>query len=378
MNSFENYEGIIYEPFTGAFQHNIAWIAKNNHHPLILGAAHRIASDVASLAFKSNRKSIKYPNYYQTSYQFFNFWVQQLLWHGNCYIVQKGKELHIAPAQYVTPMYIDATQNSLYYVINIPTNMPNSVINGNVYQLLHDRYDTWGFPSPLFGISPIHKLAVFANLDLNNVNTAIDVNRSPIATHAVLQQTSFNPEEAENILESGKPAAVIGDGSTLQKLIDQSIPQQQSFDSLAKSISAMLGIPIAILLGSVPPSDRILNDEYYYNAILPIITSMKQLLASIGINIVFDVSVLLDEASEILTINEKRSMYGLEPLEGGDTIYMQQQDFPLEQVRNNKISSQINQTVNNAPQVEEQEPAEQTEEQNGQIEQEVENGSSDA
>ena len=39
----------------------------------------------------------------------------------------------------------------------------------------------------------------------------------------------------------------------------------------------------------------------------------------------------------IKTPNEGRHAFGLEPLEGGDTVYMQQQDFPLDQVRKNKI-----------------------------------------
>ncbi|MGV2896732.1 hypothetical protein ACNPPY_13150, partial [Achromobacter sp. AGC78] len=32
-----------------------------------------------------------------------------------------------------------------------------------------------------------------------------------------------------------------------------------------------------------------------------------------------------------------RKQVNLPPLEGGDTVYMQQQDFPLDQVRQNKI-----------------------------------------
>lgn len=39
----------------------------------------------------------------------------------------------------------------------------------------------------------------------------------------------------------------------------------------------------------------------------------------------------------VKTPNEGRFKFGLEPLKGGDTVYMQQQDFPLDQVRKNKI-----------------------------------------
>jgi hypothetical protein len=37
------------------------------------------------------------------------------------------------------------------------------------------------------------------------------------------------------------------------------------------------------------------------------------------------------------TPNEGRLRFNLPPLEGGDTVYMQQQDFPLDQVRLNRI-----------------------------------------
>jgi hypothetical protein len=39
----------------------------------------------------------------------------------------------------------------------------------------------------------------------------------------------------------------------------------------------------------------------------------------------------------IATPNEGRYQFDLKPLEGGDTVYMQQQDIPLEEARKNTI-----------------------------------------
>src|SRR5699024_8281676 len=39
----------------------------------------------------------------------------------------------------------------------------------------------------------------------------------------------------------------------------------------------------------------------------------------------------------IEAVNESRFHFDYGPLDGGDTIYMQQQDYPLDQVRHNKI-----------------------------------------
>lgn len=333
---------VVYEPYTGAWQHNVEWVMLCKHHPLIIGATHRIATDIASLKFRANSTILNKPNTYQTTYQFFNFWIQQLLWFGNAYIIKKGNELHIAPCQYVQIKFAALDNiNAWLYSVNCPINMPNSVINGDYTSLLHDRFDMWDWGNPLFGLSPVWKLGVYSDLDLNNVKDALEANKTPLSSYALLQQDPINQAKRDKMLEESKAAAVFGDGTQITKIIDRTVDQSKSFDSLAKSISAVFGIPQSILLGTTASGATLMNDEYYYNAIHPIITSVKQLLATIDIDITFDVSVLLDEASELLTINEKRALYGLGSLDGGDTVYMQQQDYPLSEVRKNKISEAL-------------------------------------
>jgi hypothetical protein len=46
---------------------------------------------------------------------------------------------------------------------------------------------------------------------------------------------------------------------------------------------------------------------------------------------------------KILTLNNARLQLNLEPLEGGDTVYMQQQDYPLDVIKDNVLPV-INQT----------------------------------
>jgi len=73
-----------------------------------------------------------------------------------------------------------------------------------------------------------------------------------------------------------------------------------------------------------------------------------------------DSKTLMETLSEgvkgrVYTPNNARKRVNLPPLDGGDTVYMQQQDFPLDQVRLNKIASDSAPQ----PQLEPSEPSEQ-------------------
>src|SRR5690606_11544251 len=61
------------------------------------------------------------------------------------------------------------------------------------------------------------------------------------------------------------------------------------------------------------------------------------------------------------TPNEGRLRFNLPPLQGGDTVYMQQQDFPLDQVRKNKIVDSEQNPITPEPPVVEDDTQEQIE-----------------
>jgi hypothetical protein len=46
-------------------------------------------------------------------------------------------------------------------------------------------------------------------------------------------------------------------------------------------------------------------------------------------------------SGSIEAINEARNSFNLPGLDGGDTVYMQQQDFPLDQVRDNVLPANM-------------------------------------
>ena len=129
-------------------------------------------------------------------------------------------------------------------------------------------------------------------------------------------------------------------------------------------------LPFKVGLGSIPAGLTVdaINQLYYNDALQAPIQAMEALLTA-GLDaapfrVDMDETVLMRMdmgkkaeyhsalvSGSIETINNARLEFNLPPLEGGDTVYMQQQDFPLEQVRQNVLPS-------NAPAPEEPQPTE--------------------
>ncbi|MFN4076398.1 MAG: phage portal protein, partial [Cloacibacterium sp.] len=152
--------------------------------------------------------------------------------------------------------------------------------------------------------------------------------------------------------------------SLASKSVDSQMVEQLRYSD--EQICQPFGIPpFKVGLGSIPSGLGVdaINQLYYDDALQTHIHAMECLLTE-GLNaqpykIDLDESVLMrmDAGKKadyhrtltdgnIETINNARLHFNLPPLPGGDTIYMQQQDFPLEQVRNNVLPSTQPEPVN--------------------------------
>ena len=111
-------------------------------------------------------------------------------------------------------------------------------------------------------------------------------------------------------------------------------------------------------MGQLPAGQKVgdLNQIYFNDALHSLIEEMEAALDD-GLSLPdkyrteldLDNLLRMDPATQadvavklvgggLKTPNEGRRGFNLPPLTGGDTVYMQQQDFPLDQVRLNKIS----------------------------------------
>ena len=140
------------------------------------------------------------------------------------------------------------------------------------------------------------------------------------------------------------------------KAADSQLVEQMRYSD--EQICQPFGIhPFIVGIGTIPAglkTDDITN-TYYQFALQAHIEAMENLLdEGLGITnpqgveldlqplLRMDVSKQADVETKLAkggvkTPNEARLPFNLPPLEGGDTVYMQQQDFPLDQVRMNKI-----------------------------------------
>ncbi|MWW06929.1 phage portal protein, partial [Pseudomonas aeruginosa] len=142
------------------------------------------------------------------------------------------------------------------------------------------------------------------------------------------------------------------------KSVDSQMVEQLRYSD--EQICQPFGIPpFKVGLGSIPAGLGVdaINQLYYDDALQADIQAMECLLSE-GLN-TYPYKVDLDESvlmrmdagkkadyhktlidGSIETINDARMSFNLPPLVGGNTVYMQQQDFPLDQVRNNVLPNQ--------------------------------------
>lgn len=158
---------------------------------------------------------------------------------------------------------------------------------------------------------------------------------------------------------AGKIAVIGADmkfTSFAMKSADSQLVEQMQYSD--RQICQPFGIPPYIVgVGEIPAGLKVddVTNTYYSLALQAHLEAMEYLLDDglgikrpMGIELNLEPLLRMDTAKRgevwgklandgIATPNEARHEFGLKPLEGGDTVYMQQQDFPLDQVRKNKI-----------------------------------------
>jgi HK97 family phage portal protein len=158
---------------------------------------------------------------------------------------------------------------------------------------------------------------------------------------------------------AGKIAVIGADmkfTSFAMKGADAQLVEQMRYSD--EQICQPFGIPpFKIGIGAIPAGLGVdaINQLYYADALQGHIESMENLLDEglgisrpMGVEMDLEPLLRMDEGKRaevatklvgggIETPNEGRLRFNRAPLEGGDTVYMQQQDFPLDQVRKNKI-----------------------------------------
>lgn len=332
---------------------------------------------------------LRKPNHYQTAQQFREWWSLSILIHGNAYILKERDargvvvKLYVLDPCRVLPMVSDS--GDVFYQINYSPNVSDvvpgslaprlSITEGEQRQLviparevIHDRINC--FHHPLVGVPPVCAAHWPAVKNLRILKSSAEFFGNNAQPGGILTAPAgLDDDDAARLKaywdtnftgsNSGKVAVIGADmkfTSFAIKSADSQLVEQMRYSD--EQICQPFGIPpFKIGIGSIPAGLGVdaINLLYYDDALSGRIESMENLLdeglgVSSPLGIWMDTAPLLrmDQGSKaemqtklvgggIATPNEGRREFNLSPLEGGDTVYMQQQDFPLDQVRKNKI-----------------------------------------
>jgi HK97 family phage portal protein len=310
---------------------------------------------------------LRKPNEYQTRNQFWEVYMLSKLGHGNTYVLKErdGRGavvgLYVLDPRRVTPM-VGADKSVFYQLKTDDLNITEQNVVVPAREMIHDRFncDHW-----LVGRPPIVAggLAAMQGLQIQNLSVRLFRNNSQPG--GVLTSPGNVSEddvarikahwEARFTGENVGKVAVLGSGLKYEA-IAFTAEQAQLIEQLkwsAENICSTYHVPpYKIGVGAMPSYSNVqaLNVEYYTQCLQSLIevaeVCMDEALGLTDVmhlGVEFDIDNLLrmDTASQadavtkmvsgsIATPNEARKKFNLKPLPGGDTVYMQQQNYSLE------------------------------------------------
>lgn len=327
-------------------------------------------------------KVLRRPNPYQNSIQFIESWILSKLQHGNTYVLKlrddanRVARLYVLNPDFVQPLVDE--EGGVWYQLNLdPLNQLSAEqVTVPASEIIHDRWNC--INHPLVGVSPILAAGLPALQALRNTRHWTKFFTNNAQPGGVLSAPGvISPEAAKRVKETWETnytginagrVAVLGDGLKYEALSPTAEDSKviDLLDWSAKTIAAVFHVPAyKVNQGSVPAGlGAQLDIEYYKQALqrliedfetcmdegLGIDTPVGTPVRQLGVDLDLSGLLRMDEKSQIetlgagvdkslLAINDGRARLNLKPLAGGDTIYMQQQDFPLDQVRDNKLPS---------------------------------------
>lgn len=373
---------LIGEPFTGAWQQNKEVLAEDVRDFFAIYACQTLISgDISKMAAEIKRKDsdgvmqavynaayalMQRPNRYQNGVQFLQWWMQSKLQHGNTYVLKQrdgngnGKlvALYILDPNKVMPMV--APDGGVYYQLNtdLLAGIEEATLLVPASEIIHDRYQP--LFHPLVGVSPVYAAALAGALGKKIQEDGRYFFENGASLSGVLTAPgTISEAEAERLSKqwnsgyTGNKAgrvAVAGDGLTFTPMrakgIDSQIVEQLKLS--AEIVASCFHVPaFKIGMGTAPSKPQEGNLTYYSDCLQVLIEELEACLRdglelTGGTIIEFDTDDLLrmDTATVIDTLaksvggsistpNEARAKVGRKPLEGGDSIYMQQQNFSL-------------------------------------------------
>lgn len=375
----------IFESYPGAWQQNVVLDrGQVIFHPTVYACLSLIASDIAKLPLQLVEKVgkvwvpvdspsyspvLRKPNKTQNRIQFIESWMMSKLERGNTYVLKERdargipRALWVLDPDRVTPLV--TPNGDVYYQLDTDniSGLENVMIVP-ASEIIHDRINC--LFHPLVGTSPLFAAAYAATtgLHISQNSSWFFANRSQpggilsgpgeISDSTLDRLKEYWNDNFTGPANIGK-VAIVGDGLTYSplgmKATDAQLVEQLKYSS--ETICSVFHVPpYKVGIGQMPTYNNIqsLNVEYFSQCLHRHIEDIELCLDD-GLGLTdtkngktygtqFDETNLLRMDSKtqmevlkladgVLTINEKRERVNMPTTEGGDTVYLQQQNFSL-------------------------------------------------
>lgn len=378
---------IIREPFAGAWQRNLE---KKNENFLTYHAVYAcvslISTDVAKCRLRLVEQDangiwnevtspafspvLRKPNRYQNRIKFIEQWIISKLLHGNTYVVKQRDQRGVVVALYILdPTRVKpliTTDGQVWY--QLYRDNLSGIEEESLYvpasEIIHDVMSP--LYHPLCGVSPLTAcgIAALQGLAIQNSATKFFANGS-MPGGVLTAPDHIDDETAKRLKEywetkfsgenSGK-IAVLGDGLKFERMTIRAVDAQliEQLKWSAETVCSAFHVPSFKIFGSPPANSNVeAQEQSYYSQCLQILFECVELCLDEGLGLTevdgktygteFDLDDLLrmDTATlveaeakavgaGIKAPNESRKRLNLGPKKGGNTPYLQEQNYSLE------------------------------------------------
>ena len=381
----QSFWGSIAEPFAGAWQRGVSVdpMADLTAFGAVYACITRIATDIAKLRLRLVEQDdagiwrevlgnspfwpvLRKPNHYQNRIQFIIHWVSSKLMYGNTYVLKVRDNrnvvtaLYILDARKVTPLV--TPQGDVYYSLgNDDLARLEAGVVVPASEIIHDRGVT--LFHPLVGVPPLYACAISATQGRRiQTNSAVLFENMSRPSGVLTAPGAISDETARRLKAHWEQnftgqnigrLAVLGDNLKYEPM---SIPPEdaQLIEQLGwtvEDVARAFGVPLyKINAGQMPTNNNVqaLEQQYYTGCLQIHIESIElahdeglALPSNLGTEFDLDGLLRMDTATLIESLekavgggimkpNEARRRLNLAPTAGGDSVYLQQQNFSLE------------------------------------------------
>jgi len=379
--------GSVLEPFAGAWQKNI--VADRKEMLLAFSAVFAcvslIANDIGKLEpevlVEDDKtgvcteapntspfwKPIDKPNPYQNRIQFYTYWLVMKLLYGNVYVFLEREptrrmvvNMYVLDSRKVKPLI--AEDGSVFYQMQEDSlSQINSELTLPASEVIHDRGLT--LFHPLIGVSPIFACGSSATQGIRiQRNSATFFDNMSRPSGQLYSPGTIKNETAERLKAEFEKNFSVGnlgrffvggDGLKFEAITIPAVDAQliEQLKWTVEDVARCFHVPMYKLSGGENPKFSNLgamNQDYYGQCLQPLVESIELLLKE-GLSMPSNMEVRFDVergllrmdpsgradvnqkriAAGYLAPNEARKEDNLPPVKGGESPYLQQQNYSL-------------------------------------------------